>query len=259
MRRTLAILVCLSFALAGCKAKEALDAAGISKELEKKGTTDLMKEVAEDTYTAPEDGKLTDAQIQMYLKVREEEKKIARVAREEAKQHADKAKQSGEKSIAGMIQGFKTLGSVADLLTADLRAAKQLGYNTQEYLWVKEQVLAVSGAAMADKMNQAVSAQMNAAIAQAKKAHDEAKDEATKKMYADMLAAYETNKNEMKSNESADPALAHNRQLVAKYENELNAYAAELAKFTDNEADAQKSVEDWSKQVDKAVQDAKKQ
>ena len=259
MRRTLAMLVCLSFALAGCKAKEALDAAGISKELEKKGTTDLMKEVAEDTYDAPEDGKLTDAQIQMYLKVREEEKKIARVAREEAKQHADKAKESGEKSIAGMIQGFKTLGSVADLLTADLRAAKQLGYNTQEYLWVKEQVLAVSGAAMADKMNQAISAQMNAAIAQAKKAHDEAKDEATKKMYADMLAAYETNKNEMKGSESADPALAHNRQLVAKYENELNAYASELAKFTDNEADAQKSVEDWSKQVDKAVQDAKKQ
>lgn len=259
MRRTLAVLVCLTVVLTGCKAKEALDAAGISKELEKKGTTDLMKEVAEDTYEAPEDGKLTDAQVQMYLKVREEEKKIARVAKEEAKQHADKAKESGEKSIAGMIQGFKTLGSVADLLTADLRAAKQLGYNTQEYLWVKEQVLAVSGAAMADKMNEAISAQMDAAIAQAKKAHDEAKDETTRKMYADMLAAYETNRNQMASNEAADPALAHNRALVAKYENELNAYASELAKYTDNEADAQKSVDDWSKQVDKAVEDARKQ
>src|SRR5688500_6379123 len=159
MRRTLAILVCLSFALAGCQAKEALDNAGISKELEKKGTTDLMKEVAEDTYDAPEDGKLTDAQVKMYLKVREEEKKIARVAKEEAKQHADKAKESGEKSLAGMIQGFKTLGSVADLLTADIRAAKQLGYNSQEYLWVKTQILAVSGAAMAEQMNDDISAQ----------------------------------------------------------------------------------------------------
>src|SRR5688500_100276 len=185
MRRTFAILVCLSFALAGCKAKEALDAAGISKELEKKGTTDLMKEVAEDSYDAPEDGKLTDAQVQMYLKVREEEKKIAQVAKEELKAHADKAQKSGEKSLAGMIEGFKSLGSVADVLTADIRAAKQLGYNSQEYLWVKEQVLAVSGAAMSDQMNQAISAQVDAAIAQAKKAHDEATDEATKKVYAD--------------------------------------------------------------------------
>ena len=109
MRRTLSVLVCLTVLLGGCKAKEALDAAGISKDLEKKGTTDLMKEVADDTYEAPEDGKLTDAQMQMYLKVREEEKKIARVAKEEAKQHADKAKASGEKSIAGMMEGFKTL------------------------------------------------------------------------------------------------------------------------------------------------------
>lgn len=259
MRHTLSVLVCLSLFVGGCKAKEALDAAGISKDLEKKGTTDLMKEVAEDTYEPPQDGKLTDAQMQMYLKVREEEKKIARVAKDEAKQHADKAKESGEKSLAGMIQGFKTLGSVADLLTADLRAAKQLGYNSQEYLWVKEQVLAVSGAAMANKMSEAINAQMNAAITEAKKAHDEAKDEATKKMYADMLAAYETSKDEMQSGEEADPALAYNRKIVAKYENELNAYASELAKYTDNEADAQKSMEDWSKQVDKAVQDAKKQ
>ena len=259
MRRTLAVVLCLSFVLAGCKAKEALDAAGISKDLEEKGTTDLMKEVAEDTYDAPEDGKLTDAQVKMYLKVREEEKKIARVAKEEAKQHADKAKESGEKSLAGMIQGFKTLGSVADLLTADIRAAKQLGYNSQEYLWVKGQILEVSGAAMAEKMGQAMAAQMDAAYAQTKKAHDEATDPATKKLYADMLASYDSARQEQAAQADSNPALAHNRALVAKYDNELNAYAAELEKYTDNEGDAKKSVEDWQKQVDKAVSDAKQQ
>lgn len=233
MRHSLAVVLCLSLALIGCKAKEALDAAGISRDLQKKGTTDLMKEVAEDTYDAPADGKITERQMQMYLKVREEEKKIARVAREEAKQHTEKAKGSGERSLSGMIQGFKTLGSMADLVTADLRAAKQLGYNSQEYLWVKGQVLAVSGAAMADEMNQALNKQMETAIAQAKKARDEATDEATRKMYADMLASYEENRNEMKFGNDNDPALAHNRAIVKKYENEMNAYAAELEKYTD--------------------------
>jgi hypothetical protein len=51
-----------------------------------------------------------------------------------------------------MMEGFKTMGSAADMLTADIRAAKDLGYNTQEYLWVKSQVLAASSAAMMAKM-----------------------------------------------------------------------------------------------------------
>lgn len=248
MRRTLAAVICLSFVLTGCKAKEALDAASISEELQDKGTTELMEEVANDTYEPPADGKLTDAQMKMYMKVREEEKKIARVAKEEAKKHADKAKESGEKSLAGMIQGFKSLGSVADLLTADIRAAKQLGYNSQEYLWVKEQVLAVSGAAMADKMNEAIGAQMDAAVAQAKKGIDEATDNEQKKFWADMLASAEQSRKEMKANQDSDPALAHNRTIVKKYESELNAYAQELAKYSDSDVDVEKEVKKWENQ-----------
>ena len=253
MRRTLAALLCLSFALAGCQAKEALDAAGISKELQDKGTTELMKEAAEDSYEPPADGKLTDAQVKMYLKVREQEKKVAQVAKQELEQHGKKAEKSGEKSFAGMIEGFKALGSAADLLTADIRAAKQLGYNSQEYLWVKEQILAVSGAALAESMNSALTKQMDEAIAQTKKMADEATDEATKKIYTDMLAQYQQSLTEMKEQQQdQDPAVAHNRALVSKYENELNAYAAELAKWTGNDAEAQKSIEDWQKKVQEA-------
>src|SRR5688572_6149024 len=119
MRRTLAILIALTFALVGCKAKELADKASISKDLEKRGTTDLMKEIAKDEYNAPENGRLTEAQVQMYLKVREHEKKIAQVAKEELKQHAQKAEKAGEKSLAGLVQGFQAMGSAADFLTAD--------------------------------------------------------------------------------------------------------------------------------------------
>ena len=260
MRRTFAAVLCLTFALSGCKAKEALDAASIAEELQDKGTTELMNEAAEDTYDPPADGKLTDAQVKMYLKVREEEQKIARVAKDQLKQHSDKADKSGDKSLAGMMAGFKALGSVADVMTADIRAAKQLGYNSQEYLWVKEQVLAVSGAAMADQMNQAINAQLDAAYREAKKMHDEATDPEMKKIYAQMLASHDQTRNEMKQQQQdVDPAVAHNRRLVSQYENELTAYASELAKYTDTEVDAKKSVEDWQKQLEKSKADAEKQ
>jgi len=240
MRRFLSIALCVSFALAGCKAKEMLDKADISKDLEKRGTTQLMKDLADDRYEPPADGKLSDAQIKMYLKVRDQEKVIAQVARAEAQKHADAAKQKGEKSIAGMMEGFKTLGSVADLLTADVRAAKDLGFNTQEYLWVKGQVLAASTSAMAEKFSDTMNSSMDKAYQDAKKAHDEAKDEPTRAMYAQLLAGYDQTRKEMAAQKVEDPAAAYNRELLRKYENELNAFAAELSKWEEKPGDAEK-------------------
>lgn len=251
MRRTLPLMLCLSLALVGCKAKELADKVAISNDLEKRGTTDLMKEVADDEYTPPADGRLTEAQVQMYLKVRDHEKKIAQVAKEEMKKHAESAEGKGEKSLSGMMDGFKALGSAADLLTADIRAAKDLGYNTQEYLWVKGQVLAASTAAMAEKFNQSMSANFDKAYTDAKKAYDEATDESTKKLYADMLAGYDKTREEMKAQQAEeDPAASFNRQLLAKYENELNAFAQELSKFEDKEGEVQKSFDEMNKQLE---------
>lgn len=259
MRRTLAVALTLGLALTGCKAKEMIDKAEISKDLEKRGTTDLMKQVADDQYTAPADGKLTEAQIQMYLKVREHEKQIAQVAKEELKQHADKAKAAGDKSLSGMMEGLKGLGSVADVMTADIRAAKDLGFNTQEYMWVKGQILAASGSAMAEQMGKAMSANFDAAYAQAKKSYDEAKDETTKKMYAEMLAGYEKSKQEMAAQQQKeDPAIAYNKQLLAKYDSALNALSAEMSKWEDKPGDANKAMQDLQKNLDQANAQAKK-
>lgn len=250
MRRTLATALCLAFALFGCKAKEALDKASISRDLDKRGTTDLMKQVADDKYTAPADGRMTDAQVQMYLKVREHEKAIAKVAKEEMQKHAEDAKKN-EKSLAGLVDGFKTMGSAADFLTADIRAAKDLGYNTQEYLWVKSQILGASTSAMADQFAQQMSANFDKAYAEAKKAYDTATDEQTKKIYADALAQYDKQRQEMKQNAAQqDPAVAYNRQLLSKYENALNAYAQELSKYENKDGEVQKSFEDMQKQLE---------
>ena len=253
MKRSLSILLLTLVALTGCKAKEMADKASIAKDLKERGTTDLMKQVADDQYTAPEDGRITDAQVQMYLKVREHEKKIAQVAKEELKQHAKVAEEKGEKSLGAMMEGFKAMGSAADLMTADIRAAKDLGYNTQEYLWVKQQILSASTAQMAQKFGEAMSAGFDKAYTDAKKAYDEAKDDSTKKLYADVLAGYDKSRQEMASSQQTeDPAIAYNRQLLAKHENALNAYAHELSKYEDKEGDTQKSMEELQKKFEEA-------
>jgi hypothetical protein len=254
MHRSLSVMLCLSLALVGCKAKELADKASIAKDLEKRGTTDLMKEVANDTYDPPQDGRLTEAQVQMYLKVREHEKKIAVVAKEEMKKHAENVEKKGDKSIGGFMEGMKALGSAADFLTADIRAAKDLGYNTQEYLWVKQQILAASTAQMAEQFSTAMAANFDKAYAEAKKAHDEASDEQTKKLYADVLAGYDKSKQEMTAQQDADPAVAHNKQILAKYENVLNAYAHELSKYEDKPGEVKAAVEDMQKKLNEPQQ-----
>ncbi|MEA2166358.1 MAG: hypothetical protein QOK37_4485 [Thermoanaerobaculia bacterium] len=260
MRRTLSAVLILSAALAGCRAKEAYDNAKISQDLDKRGTIDLMKDVSKDKYNPPSDGKLTDSQIQMYLKVRDHEKVIAQVAKKEAQQHADAAKKAGEKSIAGMMESFKTIGSAADMLTADIRAAKDLGYNTQEYLWVKGQVMAASTATLTSKMAEATNASFDQAYAQMKKSYDEAKDDQSKKMYKEMLDNYEKQRAEMKQNAASNisPAIAYNQQLLARYDGALNALTNEIAKYEDKPGDAQKSMDEMQKNMDKTVADAKK-
>jgi hypothetical protein len=260
MRRTLSLIASAVILLGGCRAKEAMDKAKIASDLDKHGTMDLMKDVADDKYDAPKDGRLTEAQVQMYLKVREHEKQIAQVAKQQMQQHAKDADKSGDKSLSGMVAGFKAMGSAADFLTADIRAAKDLKYNTQEYLWVKSQILAASTATMQQQMMQGMSAQMDASYAQMKKSMDEAPDEATKKVYADMLAGFEKQKAEAAAQKAQeDPALAYNRELLSKHENALNAFTNELAKYEDKPGDAQKSMDDWQKQVEKAKADAGKQ
>jgi hypothetical protein len=252
MRRTLPIVALALVALAGCRAKEMAEKAGIAQDLHNRGTVDLMKQVSNDRYTPPADGKLTDGQVQMYLKVRDHEKAIAQVAKKEAQEHADAAKKAGDKSIAGMMEGLKTLSSAAQMATADIRAAKDLGYNTQEYLWVKGQIVAASTSAMTDKVSQAVAQQMDASTAQAKKAYDEAKDEQTKKMYKDMLDNIEKTKAESAQQKAKeDPAMAYNRQLLSKYENALNALTVEAEKWEDKPGDAKQSMNQFQKDLDK--------
>lgn len=259
MRRTqlAVLLLALVLTVVSCKAKKALDEAMIAADLDKRGTTDLLKEASKDKYNAPTDGKLTDGQVQMYLKVREHETKIAEVARKELQQHAEKAKASADQSVGGMVEGFKALGAAADVMTADIRAAKDLGYNTAEYQWVKGQILAASSARVARKITEAGSTVMDSTLQQMKKQYDATTDPAARKMLGDMMAQYEKAKPNMAAQTDQEPAVAYNIQLLSKYENASNAIFQEYTKF--GGVDSQQptvALENWEKQMDKAVANA---
>jgi hypothetical protein len=250
MRRFIPAVLVLSFVLFGCKVKELADKAQIAKDLDKRGPVDLMKQVAKDEYTPPTDGKLTDAQVQMYLKVRKHEKDIAKEAYKKADEHFKKG-DAAKNSLAGVIEGFKGIRNAAEFATADIRAAKDLGFNTQEYLWVKGQVFAASMNSFAET----ATTMMDTAYAQTKKAYDEAKDEQTKQMYKQMLDNYDQSRKEGKeATADQDPALGYNRELLKKYDSELAGFNTTLE---EKEGDTAKALKELQKNVQKAARDTK--
>ncbi len=254
MRRIIPAVLLLSVVFFGCRVKELAEKAKIAKDLEKHGTIDLMKDVSKDKYDPPKDGKLTEAQIQMYLKVRQHEKDIAKVAKEQMDQHS-KAADESKHSLSGVFESIKTIQSAGEFFTADIRAAKDLGYNTQEYLWVKGQIMAASVTAFAEGLTNAMSAQQDAYLAQTRKAYEEAKDEQTKQMYKQMLDSYaQTVKEGKEATANQDPALVYNRQLLKKYDNELAAFTNELGKYENKEGEAKQSVDELQKKLDEATQ-----
>jgi hypothetical protein len=103
---------------------------------------------------------------------------------------------------------------------------------------------------MAENFNKAISQNFDKAYTEAKKAYDEAKDEQTKKLYADMLAGYDKTKQEMAQQApAADSATTYNRQLLGKYENVLKAYATELAKYEEKDGDVDKGMAEMQKNL----------
>jgi hypothetical protein len=120
-------------------------------------TAALMEQVAEAEFQPPADGRLTEGQLQLYLEVRERQQEIRRQAldgledREPAREEAPEAPATAEAPPAdaanavnadddAMVDALEVVGDHEDPALADLQAARELGYNPKEYLWVREQV-----------------------------------------------------------------------------------------------------------------------
>jgi hypothetical protein len=105
----------------GCRAPD--DRAAIQDRSRAKGTAQVVSEAAAATYVPPADGRLSAAQMQLYVDVRERESRI------------------------------REAGAPA---AADLRAAQELRVNPREYTWVRERVLEAEAAATTQALVQKV-------------------------------------------------------------------------------------------------------
>lgn len=208
----------------GCKGKPADDEASIQKTLEEKGTVDVMDQVSKaPEYKPPADAHLTDQQVKMYIEVRQREQKIREVAFKNLKAKDDKAKQ--EKRDVGLFEAMKAIGDVADVATADLRAAQELGHNPKEYQWIKERVLEAQMLEMAKGLNQQLAKSQESLVKMLEEQKKVLTDDAQRAEMDKQIE--EIKKNAAGATDDSTPAKEYNAALLAKYKDDFDKLKAE--------------------------------
>jgi hypothetical protein len=153
--------------------------AAIEARLRSRAAADVVREAAAARYEPPADGRLTEAQVRMFLEVRERECRIREAAalaaqrRREAPpaEAAEKGQATAERQDAGGGRAARdardgaargprrvvapAAEDEADLsAAADLRAAQELHVNPKEYRWVRDRVQEAQAEAIAQALYQ---------------------------------------------------------------------------------------------------------
>ncbi len=222
----------LGVLLAGCFGSEPKDA---EEALEDKGVLDVLQEAGEDEYDPPADGKLTRDQVAMYLEVKKRERDLAKVAAEKLKETGQELKDDEEEgaSFSAALKGLGALRDLTNFVTADIRAAQELGHNTAEYSWVKQQVLEAGLATWSQNVRQQTGANLETALQQMKDARDKAPNEEMRKFYDQQIENYEKVMAEQKQQDEEEDteALRHNQELLSEFGGELKLLEDEIKKY----------------------------
>ena len=159
-RRVTELLAVLAAVCAGCGSPDAAPGATASAPLSGAAGT-------RDVYRPPLDGKVTPAQVEMYLSV------LDRI-------HLD---QRGARPTPS--------GDPLSTVPADVAAARARGINVEEFLWVKERVLEAEAAMMTARLNAAALAMLDKTLADLKDRRADAADEGSRKLLAEQTAQFE--------------------------------------------------------------------
>lgn len=186
-----AVSFCILLVSLACRGRVSEDAASIRQRLDEKGTAGLMDQVSRaPEYGPPADGRLTERQVRIYLDVRRRERKIREIAAKD----------------------------VSASVTADLRAAVELGYNPKEYSWIEERVLEAEMLQTTRSLHQQIAAGRQALLASL----EEQKRTAGAAQRAEIEAQIrDLEKAAAHAVEGMDPAKEYNAGLIAKYREEL--------------------------------------
>jgi|SRR4051812_7540200 len=232
LQRTTTVLALSGMILwaCGCQAKPAADEATLQKSLHQKGTANLMDEVAKaPEYHPPADGRLTEAQVKMYLDVRQREQQIRAVAFKERRPAGEPAAADSGTDQLAYVEALKTVGdqpALADIATADLRAAQELGFNPKEYGWVKERVLEAQMQETALALSRQIAQSRQQVLAQLEQRRQETADPVQKAQIERQIEDFNHNA-QAAAVTAADPVRQANAALLARYKDDLTRLQTE--------------------------------
>ena len=196
--------------------------AAIEERLEDEGTMEVLEKAGEAEYDPPADGEVTEDQMQMYLAVQERAAAIRQVASKRLEEKQTEAEGDGKEM--GFFDAVKAIGDVGDLVTADLRAAQELGHNTAEYQWVQGKVVEAQMARMTREMGRAAGAAGQQFVGVLEAQIATAQDPDQKAQLEQQLGEYKKGLAEAQTAGDGDdwgPGVDHNIELVEEYQDEL--------------------------------------
>lgn len=215
------VLALLVLPLAACGRGGEAD---VEESLEETGTLDILEQASQDEYEPPADGELTEEQVEMYLAVQERAIEIRQVTGKRLEEKTNEAEAEGGE--VGFMDAMRAMGEVSDFVTADIRAAKELGYNSAEYQWVQEQVME----AQAAKMTQGFAAQANEAgqqfLTMLQDQLANTTDEQQKAALEQQIAEYEASLAENQAEPETEPGVEHNIELLAEHQEKIDQIQA---------------------------------
>jgi hypothetical protein len=206
------ILLSALLILPGCRREPA----AAPEKVAPNGTAELMDQVARaPKYKPPADRRLTERQVRMYLDVRLREQKIREAAFNAFKRlNTPSGKERRPAEGLGLLG---SLGDLADMGTADLRASRELGFNPKEYQWVRERV-------MDAQMLQATQA-LNRQVALSREALLRSLEEEKKTAGAAQRAGIDRNIRDLRNSAAGvadrDPAKIFNAGLLVRYQEDF--------------------------------------
>ncbi|MEO6325359.1 MAG: hypothetical protein ABIQ65_12085 [Thermoanaerobaculia bacterium] len=207
--RHLACAALVAFTIQGCRGPSAKRA----RDPEAIGTPVVRAEPVREANRPPADGRLTPAQIELYLKV------WASIAPAPAPVPGKTG------TPATFPERARGLGDAVDGVAPDIASARAMKASVEEYLWVKERVLEAEAARMTARMNADVLGMLERTIADLKASRAKAPDEGSKTLLAEQIVNFEAEaaRTRREAREVEPDTVRANLQILAPYRARLDA------------------------------------
>jgi len=199
-------------------------------------TDKLMEDIEKDSYSPPVDGKLTEAQVHLFLHVKKEE--LTYIFQNLKHNLAGLEENEKKKKIAGLkeyMTTLRTIGNSTNAVATDLQAAKKLGYNAREYEWVRNVIINTNLFTWADTTSQIATERYEKTLQELIAQQEAAATPEEKNLYDQQINAIRLALEDMESkNHPLDETTVFNKMLLEKFEDEIAALEAEIKRCNFN-------------------------